>query len=222
MAESFSAIGFYEGPYSMNLTGVGEPAQVDVSHVTASLFQVLGVRARLGRTFDEKEDDPGAPQVAILSAAFWRSRFGGDPHVLGRTLELNATPWVIVGVMADGFTYPGGTTAIWVPYIIEPKDLGRVNFGQKAVGRLKPGVSVATADAELNRLLRRIPEIYPGEMTRQILDQAQLSAHINPMMEDVVGDVSRVLYHGGFRSRGPRPRSRRHRGHPPLVDGHSL
>jgi predicted permease len=194
MAESFSAIGFYEGPYSMNLTGVGEPAQVDVSHVTASLFQVLEVQPRLGRTFDEKDDDPGAPQVAILSAAFWHSRFGGDPDILGRTLSLNATPWVIVGVMKDGFTYPGGTTDIWVPYIIEPKDLGTVNFGQKAVGRLKPGVSVESANAELNRLLRRIPEIYPGEMTQQILEQAQLSAHINPMMEDVVGDVSRVLW----------------------------
>jgi predicted permease len=194
LAESFVELGLSEGPYFLNLTGIGEPAQVEVTSATASLFHVLGVPAALGRTFDEKEDDPGAPQVAILTHAFWQSRFGGDPEVLGRTIQLNATPWEIVGVMPEGFDYPGGGTAVWTPFVILPEDLGKINFSQEGVGRLKPGVSVEAANAELNGLLRRIPEIYPGEFTPQILDDAGLSAFVSPLKEDVVGDVSRVLW----------------------------
>lgn len=194
LAQSFADVGLSEGPYWMNLTGVGEPTQVDVAEATASLFRTLRVRASIGRTFDETEDDPGAPQVAILSESFWRSRFGGDRGIVGRTIELNGTPWDVVGVMEEGFSYPGETTAIWIPHVIDPKDLGKVNFSQEGIGRLKPGVSVASANEELNRLLRRLPEIYPGEFTLAILDQAKLTAHLNPLMEDVVGDVSRVLW----------------------------
>jgi putative ABC transport system permease protein len=194
LSQSFDEVGLSEGPYSMNLTGVGEPAQVDVAEATASLFPTLGVRPLLGRTFDEAEDDPGAPQVAILGYAFWRSRFGGNPGIVGRTIQLNATPWQVIGVMKDGFTYPGETTAIWIPHVIDPKDLGKVNFSQEGIGRLKAGVSVEAADEELDRLLHRIPDIYPGELTEAILEHAQLSAYVSPLKEDVVGDVSRVLW----------------------------
>jgi predicted permease len=194
LSQSFVAVGLSDGPHTMNWTGVGEPAQVDVAEASANLFEVLGVRAALGRTFDETEDDPGAPQVCLLSYGFWRSRFGADPGILGRAIQLNATPWEVVGVMTEGFNYPGETTAIWIPHVIERENLGKVNFSQEAVGRLKPGVSVETATGELNQILRRIPEVFPGELTLSLIDDAQLTPHINPLMEDVVGDVSRVLW----------------------------
>ena len=193
-SQSFQEIGLSEGPYSRNLTGIGEPVHVDVAGATASLFEVLDVAPVLGRTFSEEEDDPGAPQVALLSHTFWRGRLGGAPDVLGRIVELDGTPWEIVGVMPEGFTYPGETTSIWVPYVIEPEDLGQVSFSYEAVGRLKPDVTVEAATQELNQLLKRAPEIYPGEMTAGILESAQMSAYLTPMLEDVVGDVGAVLW----------------------------
>jgi putative ABC transport system permease protein len=193
LAQSFEGVGLTDN-YSMNLTGVGEPAEVEVAEATASLFPTLGVHAQIGRTFDETEDDPGAPQVVILGQAFWRSRFGSDPGIVGKPIQLNGMPWEVIGVMGEGFTFPGETTELWIPHVIDPKDLGKVNFSEDGIGRLKPGVSVAAANEELNRLLRRIPEIYSGEMTTAILDQAQLTAHVSPLIEDVVGDVSRVLW----------------------------
>jgi predicted permease len=192
--QSFEEIGLTEGPYSHNLTGIGEPVHVDVAGATASLFEVLGVSAILGRTFSEEEDAPGAPQVALLSHAFWRGRLGGAADVLGRTIELDGTPWEVVGVMPEGFTYPGETTSLWIPYVIKPEDLGQVSFSYEAVGRLKPDVTVEAATRELNQLLKRAPEIYPGEMTAGILESAQMSAYLTPMLEDVVGDVGAVLW----------------------------
>ncbi|HSF18227.1 MAG TPA: ABC transporter permease [Vicinamibacteria bacterium] len=194
LADSFEQIGLSDGPYSMNLTGTGEPVRVDTAAVTASLFDVLRVSARLGRTFVEEDDDPGAPQVALLSHAFWQSRFGGEPAILGQSIQLNGTAWEVVGVMPEGFTYPGETTSIWIPHVIEPEELGQVNFSYDGLARLKPGVSVEAATAEMNQLLVRIPEIYPGEFTLAMMESAQLAAYLNPLMEDVVGDVSRVLW----------------------------
>jgi predicted permease len=194
LSRSFEEIGLSEGPYSYNLTGIGEPTHVEVATVTASLFEVLGVPPLLGRTFSEAEDDPGAPSVAVLSYGFWRSRFGGASTVLGRTLELDGKPWEIIGVMPESFTYPGETTAIWIPHVIRPEDLGRISFSYEAVGRLKPEASVEAATAELNQLLKRSPEIYPGEMTAGILENAQMTAYLTPLIDDVVGNVGSVLW----------------------------
>ena len=134
LAESFSEVGLSNGGFSMSLTEVGEPVRIDTAAATASLFEVLGVAPLLGRSFTEQEDDPGAPQVAIMSYKLWRGRFGGDPDILGRSLLLNGTSWEVIGVMPTGFTLPGEDTEIWIPHVIAPEDLGRVNFSFEAVG----------------------------------------------------------------------------------------
>ena len=92
LAESFSEVGLANGGFSMSLTEVGEPVRIDTAAVTASLFEVLGVPTLFGRTFSEQEDDPGAPQVAVMSYELWRGRFGGDPDILGRSLLLTEVP----------------------------------------------------------------------------------------------------------------------------------
>ena len=194
LAESFSEVGLANGGFSMSLTEVGEPVRIDTAAVTASLFEVLGVPTLFGRTFSEQEDDPGAPQVAVMSYELWRGRFGGDPDILGRSLLLNGTSWEIIGVMPASFTFPGAGTEIWIPHVIVPEDLGRVNFSYDAVGRLKPGVLVEVANEELGRLLRQLPEIYPGELTAGLIESAELVPYISPLLFDVVGDVSQVLW----------------------------
>ena len=194
LAESFSEVGMADGDFSMSLTEIGESVRVETGAATASLFEVLGVSPLLGRTFTEEEDDPGAPQVAIMSYEFWRGRFGADPDILGRSLRLNGTTWNVIGVMPAGFNYSGENTEIWIPHVIAPEDLGRVNFSYEAVGRLKPGVSVKAANEELNRLLYQLPEIYPGELTVGLIESAELVPYISPLLEDVVGGISQVLW----------------------------
>ena len=192
--ESFSVVGLYDSGFSMSLTEVGEPVRVEVASATASLFDVLGVPALVGRTFAEDEDDPGAPDVVLMSYELWRGRFGGDTDILGRRLILDAAPWEVVGVMPPEFSFPREDTELWIPHVILPEDLGKANFSFDAIGRLKPGVTVEAANDELGRLLRQMPDIYPGELTVGLLESAQLTPYISPLLEDIVGDVSQVLW----------------------------
>ena len=96
--------------------------------------------------------------------------------------------------MPVGFTYPGENTEIWIPHVIAPEELGKANFSYDAVGRLKPGVSVEATNEELGRLLKRMPEIYPGELTAGLIANAQLTPYISPLIDDIVGDVSQVQW----------------------------
>ena len=194
LSESFSNIGLYQEGFSMSLTGVGEPVRVEAASTTASLFDVLGVRARVGRTFSEDEDDFGAPDVVLMSYELWRGRFGGDPGILGRRLILNGRPWEIIGVMPPEIDFPRASTELWIPHVIAPEDLGKADFSYDAIGRLKPGVSVEAAEDELRRLLPQMPELYPGELTAGLLESAQLEPFLSPLLVDVVGDVSQVLW----------------------------
>ena len=144
----------------MQLGGTGEPTRVFAARVTASFFPLLGVNPSLGRTFLEEENRPESPPVIILSNAFWRSRMGSDPGVLGRTLRLDGQPAVVVGVLPPDFhfDYPtmGGTEPIdlYAPYPIEaPASFERAANGQGVpvwvMGRLRKGVTLEQAEFDL-------------------------------------------------------------------------
>jgi putative ABC transport system permease protein len=194
LSQSFQEIGMSDGDFSMSLTSEGEPVRIESAGATASLFDVLGVKPYLGRTFTEDEDDTGAPDVVILGYRLWRGRFGGAPDILGRKITLNGTPWEVIGVMPDGFSYPGEDTQLWVPHVIDRADLGKANFSFEALGRLKPGIRVEAVDQELTQILKRMPDVYPGEISARMIEEAQITAHVNPLLEDIVGDVSQVLW----------------------------
>jgi predicted permease len=192
-AQSFEEIGLV-GRRTMTLTGEGEPVRLSVGTATASLFRTFRLTPALGRTFSEDEDDPGAPQLAVLSHALWTERFGADGGVLGRGITLDGEPYEVIGVMPAGFRYPNDVTEIWVPHVIGPEDLGLASFSPWAIARLKPGVSVESAAAELNQILPRLPEEYPGEITAGMMANVRMAATINLMKEDVVGDVGQLLW----------------------------
>ena len=99
----------------LTLTGLGDARHLDVVNTSASLFEVLGVKPRLGRTFSETEDQRGAPGVAILSENLWRSTFSADPHVLGQVIHLNGVPYTVIGVMPQSFQFPSRETQLWIP-----------------------------------------------------------------------------------------------------------
>ncbi len=151
-------------------TGFGQPRHVEVENVSAGLFRLLGVRPALGRGFREGEDEPGH-HVAILSDAFWRTHFNADPGVIGRSINLDGRPFTIVGVMPHGFQFPIRAEGrdMWLTFSREaevdvpgdiPMTAQRGNHGTEVIGRLKPGVTVAQANANLASLAHALAKQY--------------------------------------------------------------
>src|SRR5579863_2983027 len=146
------------GSADFNLTGRGTPARVHSAFVSASFFATLGVEPQLGRAFTEKEDQPSGPHVVVLMHSFWQQYFGSDAHVLGRTVNLDAAPYTVIGVMPASFRFPGDSDAqILMPLALNQAS-ERLRIAQRQVriiGRLKPGVSLAGARADLEEIRKR-------------------------------------------------------------------
>jgi len=172
---------------AFNMGVKGTPEQISGANATPSLFRALGVNAQIGRTFTEDEGQPGHDSVVLLSYGLWQRGFGGDPGVVGRTLTINSQPMVVAGVLPRGFEYPGQTEIeIWQPLAFRPADLAPDNRGShqyEVVARLKPGVSLAQARADLAAAGKTIVQQnkqYPYE-------QFHFTLLANPLMEEVVG-----------------------------------
>ncbi|MGH9939225.1 MAG: ADOP family duplicated permease, partial [Blastocatellia bacterium] len=146
--------GFQEQQF--NLTGTAAPERLRVEFASASYFQLLGVEPVLGRTFAPEEDvEPGAHSVALIGYALWHRRFGGDPNVIGRTIEIEKRPLTIIGALPDGFRGQSGTSDVWAPLVMVPeffrRDLLTAPYMHwfQTLARLKPGVADARARAAL-------------------------------------------------------------------------
>ncbi len=146
---------------SFNLTGAGDPVRVVGVWNTASLFSVLGVDAALGRTFTEDEQEPGKDMLVVLSNGLWRRNFGGDASVIGQQISLNGINRTVIGVMPASFSFPEKTTEFWVPLTVTPqRKQARNAISYKAVGRLKPGVTLAQAQADMAAIAKRLDDQY--------------------------------------------------------------
>jgi putative ABC transport system permease protein len=166
--------------HKMNLNSGGRPESVDALPTEANYFSLVGVSAALGRTWAPGEDQPGKDQVAVLSYALWRSRFAGDPGILGRLIELDAKKYTIVGVMPASFR--AGNAQLWVPLDMDSKTLGhRGSHWANAVGRMKPNVTVGQAQAELTVIATRLQKQYPN-------DNDKVGAAVTPLRELLVGE----------------------------------
>ena len=148
---SFESIALYNST-AVNLTGEGEPERLPMTSVTADFFKVFGVHPQLGRTFVEGEDTQGKNLVCVISHAFWQRRFGGDPNVVGRMLNLNNTPTQIVGVMPADFKFPRLEIDLWVPMALDTKRVAPYFF--TVVGRLQSGVQIGQAQADTTGVLQ--------------------------------------------------------------------
>lgn len=145
-----------------NLTGSGDPVRLRGARISATAFPMLGVAPLLGRTFTPEEDHPGSDGEVILSEGTWRSRFGGDRALVGRTILLDDEPTVVIGVMPASFVFPNPLTEFWRPMAFTADEQTRYGSHYLAVvARLKPGITVETAGADLARAAREI-ESLPG------------------------------------------------------------
>jgi predicted permease len=168
---SFQEVSVYSDN-DASLTGIGEPLHVNVENVSANIFRLLGTRPVLGRPFLDSEDAPG-DHVVILSDALWRAHFNADPAVIGRALNLNGRAYTVVGVMPRGFQFPVQAAArdLWVTFsrqaeVDDPKDKPRTeqrgNHSFQAIARLKPGVTLAQANADLASISHALAAEYPA------------------------------------------------------------
>ena len=149
-------------PFGLDLTGSGDPIALDTWVVSERFFETLGVSPMLGRPFAADENQPGRSRVVLLSHHLWQTRFGSDPAIVGRTLTLDANPYVVVGVMPPHIDYPSRKD-IWVPQVAatDARRLSRVATYYQVIGRLKRGITVNQARAELTTIAERLAAAYP-------------------------------------------------------------
>lgn len=152
----------------LNLSGTGKPGTGDgdvepiyASLVTSNFFDMLGMKAMIGRTFAAGEDQPGQNQIVVLSYGLWQQRFGGDPNIGGRKIKLNGSSYSVVGVMSKDFRFPVAST-LWTPLALTPKDAaGRDDHWLRVIARLRSGVSESQARGELESISAALASSYP-------------------------------------------------------------
>jgi putative ABC transport system permease protein len=172
---------------SFNLIGDGEPEKIQAYGVTANFFPLLGVKPALGRVFLPDEDRPGANRVAMLSHRLWQTRFGGALDIIGKDILLNDEKYSVVGVMPADFQFLESYIGLWVPIAFAPETLAqRGSHYLQVLARLKPGVTVAQAQADMQVIMDRIARDYPN-------DAARLGAVVVPLHEQVAGKMRRPL-----------------------------
>jgi len=172
---------------SFNVTGTGEPVRIEGELVSAAFFPTLRVNAALGRVFIPEEDRPGSSHVAVMSDGLWRSRFGADPRVLGKKIFLDDQAYEIVGVLPPGFHFPDPDDQLWAPLGLTPEErISRRSHFLDVFARLKPGVTLAQAQTQMNLVARHLAELYPDS-------NAGVAAEIVPLREDIAGAVRPAL-----------------------------
>jgi putative ABC transport system permease protein len=185
--KTFQDMALFGWAGDMNLSGEGRPDHVLAVPTQANFFSLLGVQPILGRTWLPGEDRLGKDQVAVLSYGLWREHFAGDPGVVGRTIALNAKKYTIVGIMPASFRYPF-QTQMWIPLDMDFKSwMGqRGSHWANAIGRVKPGVSIATARADLKLISGRLEKTYPDSNDK-------VGSEAVPLHADLVGDSRGAL-----------------------------
>jgi predicted permease len=186
---SFERMAIYSGG-NVTLTGFDEPERIPAEYVDHDYFATLGVSPQAGRTFRAEEDAvPQRDAVAVLSDGLWRRRFGADPGVVGRDVQLNGRPYRVIGVMPPGFRGVDDAAELWAPVMMAlgPDDLtSRGDRGPAVLARLKPGVPLAKAQAELDAISKALEHAYPAT------NEAR-GVEISPLATEIFGDMRAPL-----------------------------
>src|SRR3954464_6947643 len=171
-------------PWFFTLTGAGEPMRANAQLVSAEFFPALGVAPLLGRTISAADDRPNGPQVAVLSYRFWQQQLGGDPRAIGRTVQLNSSPYEIVGVMPAGFRFLQQDVDLWTAFQLDRSHAWREGSDGRfihVVGRLADGTSIGTARSEMEAIARRLAATYTFNKNTSVT--------VTPLREVLTGQV---------------------------------
>ena len=192
---TFDAIGLWT-PTAMTVTGLADPEQVRGVLVTGSTLQALNVPPIVGRWLAASDQVPSAPEVVMLGYGYWQRRFGGDRSVIGRSITVGSRPRVVVGVMPEGFRIVTAEPELIVTGPLARSGLLLAGFGYEAVARLKPGMTIADANADIARMvpiwMNAWPTITGGDS--RVYEKWRISPALRPLKQEVVGNIGNVLW----------------------------
>ncbi len=191
----FEDIGLWDDT-SATITGRGEPQQVDALMVTDGTFPLLGVRPALGRAFTKEDDAPGPADTVMLSHEYWQRLFNRDPSAIGKQLMVNGVAREVIGVLPEGFRFLRYNPAIVMPFRFNRAEVFLGNFSYQGVARLKPGVTIEQANADIARLIPTMVDRFrlPPGFTPQMFYDVKLGPLVRPLDVDVVGDIGPMLW----------------------------
>ena len=182
--QAFEAIGAWD-PAEVSITGGGAPERIQALLVSASTLPILRVRPLIGRTFTAEDDTPGGPLRVILTFGYWQRRFGGAETVVGQQLAIDGTPAEIIGVLPASFKFLRTRPEVVLPLPLDVNAPRFISFGFQALARLKPGVTLAQANADVARLISLLPPMFA---------QLELRPNVRPLADDVIRNVAEILW----------------------------
>jgi predicted permease len=193
--QTFQSMGIWS-PGTASVTGVAQPEQVQTIGISNGILETLAVPPTLGRWFSSADQEPNGQKSIILSYGYWQRRFGGNPAVLGRAIQMDAQTRTIVGVMPRGFRLVDRDFDLLVPLALDPSHQILAGFGYSGIGRLKPGVTLAQADADIARLIPVWMDSWSnGPGTNQhYYERWKIAPHFRSLKQLVIGNVSSVLW----------------------------
>jgi predicted permease len=192
---TFQSLGVWI-PDTANVTGLAEPEQVHLVYVSDGVLQALGTPPEVGRWFSAAEQDPHGPERAVLSYGYWQRRFGGDRAVIGRNIMVDSKPREIVGVMPKGFRFVDADFDVVAPLAFDRSKVVLAGFGYRGIARLKPGATIAEANADITRMLPIWMDSWsngPGQDSH-IYEQWKITPMIRPLKQAVIGNVGELLW----------------------------
>ncbi len=185
--EVFEDLGAYN-LNTTNLSGLDRPVRITYTQVTPDLITTLGVAPLHGRVFDMEENLPGNDDVILVSRSFWEVQLGGDPSVVGSTVNIDGRPMTVIGIMPASFTFPSPRVQVWKPFGMLPEEEGtRGGRWVRAVARLAPGVTVESAQASLDILGQQLAEEYPETNTG-------FGIFVEPLQATATGGIRNTLF----------------------------
>jgi predicted permease len=194
--KSFQDVGVYQYD-SVSVTGHAEPEQVKDLLVTDGLLPLLGATPMLGRIFTREDDSAAAPDTVILTYGYWQKKFGGSSSALGQSINIDGKPMQIIGVLPKNFQFlDWPQMAILLPFKWDRSKMKLGNYSYEGIARLKPGVTIEQASADINRMIPIVIQSFPAPegFSAKLFEEAHISSNLRPLKNDVIGDVGGSLW----------------------------
>jgi len=192
---TFQHFGIWQGD-GVSITGLAAPERVQALDVTSGTLDALGIQPILGRWFTLKDETKGNPETVILTYGYWQRKFGGDPSAIGRRIVADGTAREIIGVMPQSFRFLDDKPELIFPFQFERAKVFLGNFSYQGIARLKPGVTLAQASADVARMIPIVNTKFPPPpgFSVKLFEDAHIQPSVRPLKQDVIGDLGKVLW----------------------------